>query len=444
LGTKAHTSPVCSAWITGAIFTCAYAVVTVRRFAQFDVASWDNAIFQQEIAAYAHLKAPIVTIKGAGYNILGDHFSPINALVAPFYRLFPYAETLLVAQALLVGFSIVVVTRLAVRQINSRVGVLIGVLYATSFGVQFAMQVQFHEVAFAAPLLALAGEAYVEKRYKSVFWWSLPLLIVKEDLGVTVAAIGAVLWLAGERRRGLVLAIIGIVGWVLTVWVIIPHFNTSGGYDYSSTFAGNDGVLSTLFAGSRTKLITLTFTVFATGIVAVRSPWALAVVPTFAWRFLGDKFQYWTFGSQYSLVVMAILFVALVDVLKDRPKLRSPSLGIAVVVACGTCLVISPVQFFTPPLWTDTPRMAAAQGAVAAVPKDVAVLTDTALVGHLAGHVQRLYVSKTIGPVEPDCFAVDTQLTYGDLVLWAAHSYGGTWASTYKSGGFEVACRTSS
>ena len=64
------------------------------------------------------------------------------------------------------------------------------------------MEAEFHEVAFGAPLLALAGAAYVDRRFGAVVPGSLPLLLVKEDLGLTVAVIGVVLWLAGERRRG--------------------------------------------------------------------------------------------------------------------------------------------------------------------------------------------------------------------------------------------------
>jgi uncharacterized membrane protein len=70
------------------------------------------------------------------------------------------------------------------------------VAYALSFGVQSAVEADFHEVAFAAPLLALAGAAYVDRRYSAVVWWSVPLLLVKEDMGLTVAVVGFVLNLA--------------------------------------------------------------------------------------------------------------------------------------------------------------------------------------------------------------------------------------------------------
>ena len=39
--------------------------------------------------AYAHLQAPIVPVKGDGFNLLGDHFHPILILLGPIWRLFP-------------------------------------------------------------------------------------------------------------------------------------------------------------------------------------------------------------------------------------------------------------------------------------------------------------------------------------------------------------------
>ena len=45
---------------------------TYERFAD---RSWDLAIFTQAVRAYAHGHAPIASIKGPGFDLLGDHFS---------------------------------------------------------------------------------------------------------------------------------------------------------------------------------------------------------------------------------------------------------------------------------------------------------------------------------------------------------------------------------
>ena len=49
----------------------------------------------------------------------------------------------------------------------------------------------FHEIAFAVPLLAFSLSALVRGRIRAAVAWALPLVFVKEDQGFTVAAIGA-------------------------------------------------------------------------------------------------------------------------------------------------------------------------------------------------------------------------------------------------------------
>ena len=197
-------------------------------------------------------------------------------------------------------------------------------MYGLAFAFGNASIVDFHEYAFGVPLLAFAGVAFVEKRYSAVVWWSLPLLLVKEDMGVTVAAVGVALWLVGERRRGLLLAIGGAVALVLVVWVIIPAFNTGGGYDYTGNLGGDAGVLETLTTEWDRKLLTLLLTLGITGFAALWSPWAVVAAPTFLWRFLGDVHWYWGTEWHYSMVHHA-------DLLRrhDRRDRAAPPTGVA-------------------------------------------------------------------------------------------------------------------
>src|SRR5664279_4238591 len=82
-------------WINSVAAFVFYAVASVLRQQQFKT-SLDITIFQQAIANYAQGRAPDVLIKSqAPFTILGDHFSPIIAVIAPFYRIWPSVLTLL-------------------------------------------------------------------------------------------------------------------------------------------------------------------------------------------------------------------------------------------------------------------------------------------------------------------------------------------------------------
>src|SRR5579875_510002 len=91
--------------IAGGVFAC-YTTISVFRYLRLDPTSWDLGIFTEYVSQYARLHAPVVDIRGAGFDLLGDHFHPIVALIAPFFRLFPSPITLLVAQALLAAVSV--------------------------------------------------------------------------------------------------------------------------------------------------------------------------------------------------------------------------------------------------------------------------------------------------------------------------------------------------
>src|SRR5215471_17301686 len=207
-GTRAvGTRPDPVAWLIALATFAAYITLSVARYLRLNPGSWDLGIYTQYVRQLADLHAPVVAIRGPGFNLLGDHFQPIVALVAPFFRLFPTPVTLLVAQALLTAVSVVPVCRAARVRLGTGVSRVIGVAYGFSWGLQQMIIFDFHEIAFAVPLLACSLSALVRRRPRAAAAWALPLVFVKEDQGLTVAAIGLVMialaagaWL--RRRRG--------------------------------------------------------------------------------------------------------------------------------------------------------------------------------------------------------------------------------------------------
>ncbi|MFG3719153.1 DUF2079 domain-containing protein [Streptomyces massasporeus] len=221
--------------------------------------------------------------KGPGFIILGDHFSPVTALLAPLYRLFPSPVTLLVAQAALFALSAVPVTRAAARLLGRRGGLALGLAYGLSWGIQRAVDFDFHEICFAVPLIAFSLEALLARRPRAALWWALPLVLVKEDLGLTLAAIALVIaWRSRGSsprtvRYALGVAVFGVAAAVLVLTVIIPSFNTAGGYDYWTKVSD----AGSPFDGLATKLRTLAWLLVpTTGLLALRSPLVLVALPT--------------------------------------------------------------------------------------------------------------------------------------------------------------------
>ncbi|MFF0433211.1 DUF2079 domain-containing protein [Streptomyces sp. NPDC004327] len=392
------------------------------QYERFRTPSWDLGIFEQSVRAYAELRAPIVDIKGPGFLILGDHFSPVTALVAPLYWLWSSPLALLFAQAALFAASAAIVGRTAQQVLGSRAaGISLTVAYGLSWGLQEAVKSDFHEIAFAVPLLALTCRALLLGRWTAAAAWAAPLVLVKEDMGLTVAMVGAVLFVKGRKRLGAWLAAFGTAFFALTVLVLIPAASKAGQYDYwakiDKTGEGADvSALDSLVGafGHAEKWEMLLFLVGITGFLCLRSPLMLLVLPTLGWRFLSQDPNHWGMFWHYSAILMPVVFLALVDAVRavrTSPRAWLASYG---KVAVPVATAIAAVHALNMPLhellrsetYATDARVEDARRAVAAVPAGTSVETNVTLMAHLTGDHTVYWVGGAPG-VRPDYIALD-------------------------------------
>ncbi len=355
--------PAALAVAVGAVVLIAY---SVGQWRSMYVPSWDLAIFSELAKAYAHADAPIVPIKGEGYNLLGDHFHPILVLLAPVWWVAPTPLSLLILQDLLLAVSAWPITRLAARTVGPVAATALGLCYSLSWGFQGAVAAQFHEIAFAVPMLAWASVAFVERRWWDCALWCAPLVLVKEDLGLTVFMAGLAIAWRGRRsgdaagdpasgtssdadaapsdlddpsrslrlvrrlspraaqaspfRLGLGLAVFGFLFFMITVLVLIPLMSSSGTWEYGiggnagdGSRPGEGGLLT--FLGSEVQLQTLAVLALTAGLIGLASPWFWLIAPTIAWRFLSAKEFYWEWENwHYNATLIPVVIGAMLDV----------------------------------------------------------------------------------------------------------------------------------
>ncbi len=496
-------------YLLAAVFFAAYTALSVTRYRQMLTMSWDLGIFEQAVKSYAHLHAPVADLKGPGFNILGDHFSPITALIAPFYRVFPTPVTLLVAQALLFAVSVIPVTRVAGHLLGRGRGLAVGVAYALSWGVQKAVQFDFHEIAFAMPLLAFSLEAVLRRRWAAAMWWAVPLVFVKEDMGVTAAAIGVIVWwrtrtepepqipdaavaaaeetdpagaavpavsrtaeaadgapsgaeaedTAQEQLTDAVrygpwavgLTAFGVAMSALAFGVIIPAFNSAGGYDYWNKLNGNGAPMPGHIPFG-TAIHTLLWILLPTsGLLALRSPLLLAALPTLGWRFISHDDHYWGTDWHYSAVLMPVVVLALVDAAvlsrdSGRPWLRSYASG-APAAAAGAALALT----LTLPLSSlshsatykvDT-RTKDVERVLDTIPDGATVEANVGPISRLVNRTTVYWVGDTLG-VLPQYIAIDNSSGWaGDPVTYAKQLHPtATYAQVAGADGYVVLHRT--
>lgn len=346
--------PAALAVLVGAWVLIAY---SVGQWRSMTVPSWDLAIFAELAKAYAHGQAPIVPIKGDDYNLLGDHFHPILVLLGPIWRLFPTPLALLVVQDLLLAVSAWPLTRLATRLTSRSIATALGLFYVLSWGFQGAAQAQFHEIAFAVPMLAWASVAFVERRWKTCALWLVPLVLVKEDMGLTLIMAGGAIALRGWQkaragepddagsgpakrrsgrfiwawdelptavRLGARLALFGLLAFILTVFIIVPLLSPTGSWQYGLGGNAGDGMTAAHTGGTlldrlfspEVKIATLFMLVCTAGGIGLASPWMALMLPTLGWRFLADKEAYWEWKLwHYNAALIPIALGALLDVI---------------------------------------------------------------------------------------------------------------------------------
>ncbi|SOB86297.1 DUF2079 domain-containing protein [Streptomyces sp. 1331.2] len=430
---RALSHPALPAWGLAAGFAALYACVGVNRHRRGLTKAYDLGIFEQAIRAYAHGRAPIVPLKGPGYHLLGDHFHPLVATLAPAYRTFPTPLTLVVAQALLMASAVVPLTRWAHEVAGPRVALLVGCATGASWGIVRAAADDFHEIAFAVPLLAFAAVALGRRRPLTAALWSLPLLLVKEDLGLTVAAVGLLIARQARRGRrsplpGLALAAVGTAATALTVLVVLPAFNTGGGFDYWQQLDGGGHAplwaLPVRLAWPPLKWLLLLLLAATAGFLGLRSPLLLLCLPTLAWRLLSANPHYWGVSYHYSAVLMPVALAALVDAVRRsgttlgatpgsaRTPVRLPrraryALATTALVTAVTLPLYPLHEVVMPEAWSTPPRLLATRAALDRIPDGATVAASNRLAAQLTSRTEVTLVCRAPLGRGPEWVAVD-------------------------------------
>ena len=410
------------AWGLAALWCAVYCALSIRDQQRMITSGFDLGIFDEAVRAYAHGHLPYVVLKGEHFDLLGDHFSPILATLAPLYLLFPSVCTLLIAQAALMAVGMVPLVRWAARDVGLHAATVVGIGYGASWGIASAIGFDMHEIAFAVPLLAFSATALGRRRWHTAVAWALPLLLVKEDLGVTVAMIGILIACRGPRRLGLLTAATGLLGSWLEINVLIPSLNPGGRYTYSGSITGalSTGSLpETLahFITPETKVVTVLLMLAPTAFLALRSPITLLVLPTLAWRFLSDDTTYWGTGFQYSAVLMPIVFAGFIDALARLRAANRKEAAAGVRTALITSLAVTALLLPDFPLgalahaatWKTDSRVAAAHRVLALIPGNATVAASNQLVPQLTDRDTVSLVDPSSPVDRPEWLIVDTQ-----------------------------------
>ena len=318
-------------------------VFSLNLYYDFHASSYDLVIFDQAVRSYAHFRPGISIMKGLhngfgpNFSVLGDHFSPIIASLAPLYWIHSGPQTLLVAQAVLLALAIPplwIFTRRAFGggRKATVAAYLVSVAYGLSWPIAAVAAYDFHEVAFAPVLTAVALERFQAGRIRSALIALALLLLVKEDMGLLVAGIGCYFVVSRPRavpRQWLVgigCVVIGVAFTAFAVYVLIPASGGRADYYWAYANLGRNAPQAAwhlithpisslrLVITPGVKLNTMLWLVGVLCFLPLLSPIVIAVVPLLLERMLNSKFpNWWVTNFQYNAYLEVVLVCAAVD-----------------------------------------------------------------------------------------------------------------------------------
>lgn len=312
-----------------------YLAHSFLRFRNFEARGYDLGIFDQALRAYSEFQAPLSPIKGEDFHLLGDHFHPIIAVLAPLYWIWDDPRMLNIALVVLLVSAAVPVYLVVRGWFSHRVGLLAAVALLVWWPFQAFINWDFHEIAFAVPIIGWIIWCIERERPWTAVVLSSVLLLVREDMGATCVAIAAVLLIKRYWAPAAVLAAAGAAGLWLAVAVIIPHFAPDGEFSYwDYTALGPTASAAAVFLLNQPwsalpllvdhplKIALLSAHLLPLWLLPLLSPYTLIGLPMLLSRLLNDRLTVWGLVYHYDAAVGLILLLAAFDTLR-RIRRRS-------------------------------------------------------------------------------------------------------------------------
>lgn len=362
-----------------AFFAAVVASLVISGYFQAHYVIWnfDLAWMTQVVKSYAEFREPTVPMIDENLKALGNHFSPILVLAAPFYALFPHSYTLNVLMALCFGLASAIFANSVKRHIGIKTAYVLGLSLALSWGFFAASSAGFHEYALGAPIFAYALAKFIEKDYWRSALSASFLVFVKEDVGLLLIGLGVVMALRDRHWKWLLLSAWGGFWVYFSIKVFIPAL--AGGWDFDGMVNVS---LETLTTDSPTKLLLILHIVLQGGLIALRSPLAYVLAPFLAARLFTEWTPFYTIGYHYDMLTMILAAFALLDALQRHrwsPLMKIAALTLPLIVSLFVLLNGTWGEgngALTRNYSEDTAKAASYEKLFETIPKDAVILSS--------------------------------------------------------------------
>jgi uncharacterized membrane protein len=405
-----------------AIYCLVYGYFTFQRHYHFNSAAFDLGIQDQVIWNTAHGNWYSSSFEVRNY--MGDHFKPLIAIFAPFYWLYPTVYWLLAFQTVILALGAIPTYRLASRRLRSYwAGLAIAIAYLLYPPIGYINRADFHWEATVIPTFLAAIDAADQNHWRTASIWLTLSLLGKEEIGLTVAALG--IWLAWHHRSklGLAWTVIGVAYSFTVLFGIIPAIrqgpsDTLDRYSWlgttpleiAKTALSTPAVIpQRLFSINGVRCLVSLFGPLA--FFPLVSPLSLVLLPAYSYNMLSDNMAQHTIYFQYTApmtpIVVAGAIYGLARVFSIAKRKQWPwlpvatLLGLLIFTGWHTFIVNNPLtdDGTVREAWKRQTNAASVREALLMIPGNAAVFTTNHYAPHLT-HRRQIQIPVTTSDSE--------------------------------------------
>jgi uncharacterized membrane protein len=360
--------------------------------------SYDLAIFSHATWTTAHARPFFISLMEGTTSLLGHHFSPLLAVLAPLYWVWPDARTLLAVQVAALAVAALPLFSFARARIGVRLAWAVVAAYFLSPALAYVALADFHEIALAVPVLMAAGAALLDMRYRDCLLWLILAMLAKEEVALVAVGFGLYALVFQRRIRfGAGLAL-GATLWgiALIIW-IIPAFNQGRSYNFLGRYDAAAQAPMQALLGLAGHPLTLLRTVATrakatfiwqllaplAGLPLLGVPAVLLAVPTLAYLSASGYEPQTSIRFHYTAPLLPFLYLAAVVGLQrlGARGARLASIGaVILLLASAVCAWRwSPLpggMAYQPDEYAVTAEDRAVRALLSGVPADAAIAAD--------------------------------------------------------------------
>lgn len=364
--------------------------------------SFDMAIFVQAIWNTAHGHFLYSSIKG-GICLLGDHFSPLLAVLAIPYRFCPDPKLLLILQAAAAASCVFPLDRLARKVLkNRRDSLLLVLAFALYLPLWNAVRFDFHPEVLVMPALLMGFVYLLEGKERASSLWLVLALLAKETVPLVTFMIGFyAFFFLKKKTYGAVWMAISPAYFFTVVYGVIPRLTPQGYFYLDANFMawqreGGEAFLRHLL---RPSMLSYLFKIFApVGFLSFLDfPSFMLTLPMLAQNLLSRNDATRSIFFQYTALLTPYVFISAVFGARKffKTKWGRPFFIFWVLLSCG----VSEFYVIREHQNKETPHFQKIRRYFKTIPESASVRTHEFFAPHLA-HRKSLHIYENQNPSE--------------------------------------------